>query len=424
MTTSFTLVDSDSGVRDDKERRLSIATNSLFHSLLDAELNKIDLFEDQCQKRDFQHSLSKISTTRMSKKEIYQINCSIRSIQKNLENIKVSSNFSKILILTKIFDDEPIIHTFNLLNFLLTLNPALTVFIQYEFKEFDTFKQLLIDYPEFKDKIDFWYTDRSYHPPEFFDLIVTLGGDGTILFASYLFQRICPPILSFSLGSLSFLTEFEIDDHQSIFKNVFNDGYQCSIRLRFECAIIRHKDRTSPDSSTINFPVQKHEFSFTVLNEVVIDRGPNSTMTALQIFNDDEKLTTVEADGLIISTPTGSTAYSLSAGGSLVHPEIPGILISPICPHTLSFRPLIVPEQMILRISVPLTARATAWCSFDGKNRVELGRGDFLTITTSKYPITFINNADKNVRNSWFSRLSETLHWNERKPQKPLKQAF
>jgi NAD+ kinase len=325
------------------------------------------------------------------------------------------------MIVTKIFDDEPIKHTLDLIKFLVTFRPDATLFVQYEFQEFPVFQELLKKNPHFVNHIDYWYTDKSFYPPEFFDLILSLGGDGTILFASYLFQRICPPILSFSLGSLSFLTEFEIHEYKSIFNNVFDNGYQCSIRLRFECAIMRNKDRTSPDSSTINFPTQKHEFSFTVLNEVVIDRGPNSQMTSLEIFNDDEKLTTVEADGLIISTPTGSTAYSLSAGGSLVHPEIPGILISPICPHTLSFRPLIVPEQMILRISVPYNSRSTAWCSFDGKNRVELGKGDFLSITTSKYPIMLVKNGEKNVRNSWFERLSETLHWNERKPQKPLK---
>lgn len=103
------------------------------------------------------------------------------------------------------------------------------------------------------------------------------------------------------------------------------------------------------------------------------------------MYGDEEHLTSVIADGLVIATPTGSTAYSvsfplnvsniqLSAGGSLVHPEIPAILISPICPHTLSFRPLLVPDSMILRIVVPTDSRSTAWCSFDGRNRTELKR--------------------------------------------------
>lgn len=85
-------------------------------------------------------------------------------------------------------------------------------------------------------------------------------------------------------------------------------------------------------------------------------------------------MTTVQADGLCVATPTGSTAYSLSAGGSLVHPEIPTLLITPICPHTLSFRPMLLPDSMELRICVPYNSRSTAWASFDGRGRVELRR--------------------------------------------------
>lgn len=85
-------------------------------------------------------------------------------------------------------------------------------------------------------------------------------------------------------------------------------------------------------------------------------------------------MTTVQADGLTVSTPTGSTAYSLSAGGSLVHPEIPALLLTPICAHSLSFRPMLLPDSVELRICVPFNSRSTAWASFDGRGRVELRR--------------------------------------------------
>lgn len=94
----------------------------------------------------------------------------------------------------------------------------------------------------------------------------------------------------------------------------------------------------------------------------------------LILSGDEHHLTTVQADGLCVSTPTGSTAYSLSAGGSLVHPQIPSILITPICPHTLSFRPMQLPDSMELRVCVPYNSRSTAWASFDGRGRVELKR--------------------------------------------------
>jgi NAD+ kinase len=92
------------------------------------------------------------------------------------------------------------------------------------------------------------------------------------------------------------------------------------------------------------------------------------------VTGDDHHLTTVQADGLCIATPTGSTAYSLSAGGSLVHPGIPALLISPICPHTLSFRPMLLPDSMEVRVCVPYNSRSTAWASFDGRGRIELKR--------------------------------------------------
>ena len=108
--------------------------------------------------------------------------------------------------------------------------------------------------------------------------------------------------------------------------------------------------------------------------------------------------------------PTGSTAYSLSAGGSLVHPDIPAILLTPICPHTLSFRPMVLSDTMLLRVSIPHNSRATAYCAFDGKGRVELKQGDHVTITASQYPFPTV------VRNDaeWFNSVSRTLRWNTR----------
>lgn len=127
-------------------------------------------------------------------------------------------------------------------------------------------------------------------------------------------------------------------------------------------------------------------------------------------------MTTVQADGLCVATPTGSTAYSLSAGGSLVHPESPAILVSPICPHTLSFRPIILPDSMELRIVVPYNSRSTAWASFDGRGRVELRQGDHIKITASPYPFPTVCKDKQST--DWFSSIARTLKWNERQRQK------
>ena len=109
-------------------------------------------------------------------------------------------------------------------------------------------------------------------------------------------------------------------------------------------------------------------------------------MSSTEIFGDDEHFTSVQADGVCVATPTGSTAYNLAAGGSLCHPENPVILVTAICAHTLSFRPIILPDTIVLRIGVPYDARTSSWASFDGRERVELCPGDYVTISASRYP--------------------------------------
>lgn len=106
----------------------------------------------------------------------------------------------------------------------------------------------------------------------------------------------------------------------------------------------------------------------------------------------------------------GSTAYSLSAGGSLIHPSIPGILLTPICPHTLSFRPMVLSDTMLLRIAVPNLSRSTAYCSFDGKGRIELRQGDYVTVEASQYPFPTVVSGG----GEWFESVRRALRWNVR----------
>ncbi|KAH3672202.1 hypothetical protein WICMUC_004431 [Wickerhamomyces mucosus] len=429
-----------------RNRKFSIGTSSVIPTLLNAQLNNIKLFNfddgneegenelgiGQKPKTCLEHNLSRLSTALMTKKQLGKITTGIRDIERTLNHINIRSKIVNILIITKLHDQEPITWAHRVINYLLSSNNYINLYLQYELWNNPYFiKENHFHECEKNNRIHFWYDDKCAFKPETIDLMITFGGDGTVLYGSWLFQQIIPPVLSFSLGSLGFLTEFDVQDYKNILLNIMENGYQCSIRMRFECTIMRSNDPNKLDADLKNdikslgrSPLGKPTHSifefFTVFNEVVIDRGPNSQMTSIELFGDRDSLTTAEADGLIISTPSGSTAYSLSAGGSLVHPEIPGILISPICPHTLSFRPLIIPESTILRLGVPYNARSTAWCSFDGKNRVELKKGDFLTVTASRFPLPCIKQSTS--KNAWFERLSETLNWNERKLQKPFMQ--
>jgi NAD+ kinase len=289
------------------------------------------------------------------------------------------------------------------------------------------------------------------------NMIVTLGGDGLLMHAALLFQGPMPPILCVAGGSLGFLTPFapsemveaieislglnsstaplldELPKKQGNALQVFppnmagydeNDYYinghrdsmqdkfavglgDCiclSIRMRLDCRII------NPDG------VVKARYN--VLNEVVIDRGSSPYLAALECFCDDVHLTTVQADGIIFATPTGSTAYSLSAGSSVVHPAVPCILVTPICPHVLSFRSMVFPDHVILRCYVPHDARAEASVAFDGKHRQELHRGDSVQIRLSAYPVPTINRQDHSA--DWLGSLKRNFNFNSRPRQRPL----
>ena len=109
-----------------------------------------------------------------------------------------------------------------------------------------------------------------------------------------------------------------------------------------------------------------------VMNEVVVDRGSSSFLTNVSVYESGNLMTVVQADGMMIATPTGSTAYSAAAGGSMVHPNVPAILFTPICPHSLNFRPIVLPDYAVLELRVAKDARSPAWVSFDGKHRQEL----------------------------------------------------
>ncbi|TXT10868.1 hypothetical protein VHUM_02373 [Vanrija humicola] len=313
-------------------------------------------------------------------------------------------------------------------------------------------------------QLRYWTAEMCNNSPQLFDFVVTLGGDGTVLFTSWLFQKIVPPVLPFALGSLGFLTNFDFANYKPTMDRVINEGIRVNLRMRFTCVVYRAIERfedkvvtkggkrrnkavrrpggdilvqqvdrdgwdaledptnsklcsqTGKKSKEIMCFTTRAVEQFEVLNDLVVDRGPSPFVSLLEVFGDDHHLTTVQADGLTVSTPTGSTAYSLSAGGSLVHPQIPAILLTPICPHTLSFRPMLLPDSMELRICVPYNSRSTAWASFDGRGRVELRQGDHIKITASKYPFPTVC-ADKQSTD-WFRSISRTLKWNEREKQK------
>ncbi|KAG0284878.1 hypothetical protein BGZ96_010798 [Linnemannia gamsii] len=375
----------------------------------------------------------------------------VREVSKKIGTVKWETP-KTVMIVTKPGDESLLKITREIAKWMIA-SRGLTVFVDQQFKENPKFK-----YPSFlqskKHKYDythslkFWNADLCAQEAHLFDFAITLGGDGTVLFTSWLFQRIVPPILPFSAGSLGFLTPFPTIDYQQILSTCLDHGVRVNLRMRFSCTIYRCLEQRAVDKSKkkkrkgsrrrskINATDHNVDDSddsdadrralptvlttptetFEILNDLVLDRGPSANLSLLELFGDEEHLTTVQADGIVISTPTGSTAYSLAAGGPLTHPEIPAILISPICPHTLSFRPMLLPDSMELRICVPFDSRSTAWASFDGRGRVELKQGDHIKVTASVYPFPTICSSTQS--SDWFHSLSRCLRWNERERQK------
>ena len=334
-----------------------------------------------------------------------------------------------VMIVGKSEEDGIVYYTAQLAKYLINNyskdSVKIVVYVDEKIKEHAWFPTDLENYD-----IRFWTPEWIQKYPGAIDLLITMGGDGTVLRAAWLFQNCqVPPVLPFHLGSLGFLTIFKITDIGSLLSKIFHPGTEVRVNMRMRLACTLHKmsdhDRTviaamervsSPteERQSLEYPCDLHvpedeikegfklslsnampTETFHILNDLVIDRGPSAFMSMLELFVDEKHLTSVQADGLVIATPTGSTAYSLSAGGSLVHPEVPSFLISPICAHSLSFRPMILPDTCELKIQVPVDSRNTAWVGFDGRERTELKQGDYISVKLSRHPMPSVCEQDQ-----------------------------
>lgn len=394
------------------EKLAALASPCFFHNRFDDAVN-------------FERVLEEIQDDEgMSHSRLMQTAHGVREVSRQLQRRPIKRAVRSVLIVTKARDNDLVTLTRELAEWLL-ITPrygsdlGVNVYVDAKLrrsKRFDAAGLLSRD-PRFEAMLRYWTPDLCWTSPEKIDLVLTLGGDGTVLYTSWLFQRIVPPILSFSLGSLGFLTNFEYRDFKRSLSNIMGDvGMRVNLRMRFTCTVYRANQLASTPPSGQGQADSIEGEQFEVLNELVIDRGPSPYVSNLELYGDGDLLTIVQADGCIFSTPTGSTAYSLSAGGSLVHPDIPALLLTPICPHTLSFRPMLLNDTMNLRIAVPKASRGGAWCSFDGKGRVELRPGDAVTIAASQYPFPTV----LSKQTEWFDSISRTLRWNTRgATQKP-----
>lgn len=219
------------------------------------------------------------------------------------------------------------------------------------------------------------------------DLVIVLGGDGTLLSVAHHAARGNIPVLGVNLGRLGFLTEVPTDE-MFVTLNSFLEGNEEIISPRL---LLEARCKGS---------------SYYCLNDVVINKGAVARMIQIAIWIDDKEIAALKADGLVVSTPTGSTAYSLSAGGPIIQPYIPAIVLAPICPHTLSFRPMVISSGSRVKLQL-LTAGEEVYLTLDGQRGVLLGKNDVVEIERSGFELRLISSPKRN----YFDLLKEKLGW-------------
>jgi NAD+ kinase len=222
--------------------------------------------------------------------------------------------------------------------------------------------------------------------------VFALGGDGTFLSAVRWIGDLKIPLLGVKFGELGFLAETDENSLLRVGEAVLRGAFKTRPRMRLQVKIDRHGKEISKE---------------TVLNDVVINRGASAHLAHIQTYINEHFLTEYRADGLIVSTPTGSTAYSLAAGGPIVHPGVNSILLSPICPFTLTNRPLLVPDSV--QIKIQLAERSSdATVAFDGQAGCKIDAEDILTIQKGDHPIHVITLLD---HDDYFDLLKTKLRW-------------
>lgn len=226
------------------------------------------------------------------------------------------------------------------------------------------------------------------------DLIVVLGGDGTLLSIARLVERPNVPILGVNLGGLGFITEVAIEELETVLARTLAGGFSVEKRMTLEIQLHSKRHKTK---------------KFRVLNDAVITKGAHARIIDLETHVGKEYLCTYRADGLIISTPTGSTAYSLAAGGPILYPSLGAIVLSPICPHTLTNRPIVVSSKSTVRVRLR-SSGGTVFLSPDGQEGVLLNNDDVVEVRDYKAPVSLV----KAPSRSYFEILRNKLKWGER----------
>jgi len=224
------------------------------------------------------------------------------------------------------------------------------------------------------------------------DLILVLGGDGSIISTARRLNNNPIPVIGVNLGKFGFLAEYSLEELKESFTNIITKRMKTSSLMMLDCLINRGNKKNGP---------------FIALNDIVVTRGSISRMVYFRLFIDGKEITVFGADGVIISTPVGSTAYSLSAGGPLVSPETQSLIITPICAHTLSMRTLVLPPDSTIELQLADGSGQEIILTVDGQVSMYLRQSDRITLRKSKAAFRLVRLGKR----SFYETLREKLHW-------------
>jgi len=226
------------------------------------------------------------------------------------------------------------------------------------------------------------------------DLLITFGGDGTLLSVA----RHAPdhvPIIGVNMGTLGFLTEIRVEEFPHVLERVLENDFQVEPRVTF--------------SVSVSGPERDSSKRYRVLNDVAINKSAVARIIAMKVSVAGVFVSTFRGDGLIISTPTGSTAYNLSAGGPIIYPTMGAVVITPICPHMLTNRPIVLPDELDIEISLTATDSRDIFISLDGQEGFEISDRDRVCVRKSEERVLLVQSPDKN----YFDVLRSKLKWGE-----------
>jgi NAD+ kinase len=226
------------------------------------------------------------------------------------------------------------------------------------------------------------------------DLIVVLGGDGTLLSVARVLDSHSVPILAVNFGSLGFLTEITLEELFATLESVLAGKATSQARMMIDIEVLRENGCFA---------------DYRALNDVVLTKGALARIIDIDVNIDSQFVATYKADGLIVSTPTGSTAYALSAGGPIVYPTLGAMLVTPIASHTLTFRALVVPDSVTVEMSLKAT-QESVYLTVDGQVGLALKGEDRIRVRKSAIALELIESSDKN----FFDILRRKLKWGER----------